>query len=65
MSKFLRSIQQGLKLAEKRSNDFTIIRNGQEIGTVKGFVCSKEYPNSNPNCSTYRNFRWRYFKIIK
>ena len=46
MSKFLRSIQQGLKLAEKRSNDFTIIRNGQEIGTVKGFVCSKEYPDT-------------------
>ena len=46
MSKFLRSIQQGLKLAKKKSNDFTIIRNGQEIGTVKGFVCSKEYPNT-------------------
>ena len=38
MSKFLRSIQQGLKLAEKRSNDFTIIRNGQEIGTVNSSI---------------------------
>ena len=46
MNSFLKSIQSGLKAARSRANDLIIIRNGKEVGTVKGFVCGKDYPNT-------------------
>nr|DAS17765.1 MAG TPA: hypothetical protein [Caudoviricetes sp.] len=46
MSNFLKAIQHGLKAAQSKANDLTIIRNGQKIGTVKGFVCGKDYPDT-------------------